>query len=97
MHREDLTVRQDGPAKFYIEVKSDWLLICFTFVTKSPGYLLMSRAYLHLLICISGDMSQRKVKPEIQTKSIQFSPTGKTISYFVIVCLLFCSLIRDNL
>ena len=27
----------DGPAKLDIEVKSDWLLICFNFVTKSPG------------------------------------------------------------
>ena len=25
------------PAKLNIEIKSDWLLICFTFVTKSPG------------------------------------------------------------
>ena len=35
----DLNVRQDGPAKLDIEIKSDWLLICFTFVMKSPGYL----------------------------------------------------------
>ena len=30
-------VKQDRPAKFDIEIKSDWLLICFTFVMKSPG------------------------------------------------------------
>ena len=29
-------MRQDGPAKLDIEIKSDWLLICVTFVTKSP-------------------------------------------------------------
>ena len=38
MKKEDLIVRWDGPAKFDIEIKADWLLICFTFVTKSPGY-----------------------------------------------------------
>ena len=27
----------DGPAKLDIEIKSDWLVVCFTFVTKSPG------------------------------------------------------------
>ena len=37
MQTEDLIMRQDGPAKLDIEIKSDWLLICFTFVTKSPG------------------------------------------------------------
>ena len=25
------------PVKFEIEIKSDWLLICFAFVMKSPG------------------------------------------------------------
>ena len=30
-------MRQDGPAKLVIQIKSDWLLICFSFVTKSPG------------------------------------------------------------
>ena len=30
-------MRLDGLAKLDIEVKSDWLLICFTSVTKSPG------------------------------------------------------------
>ena len=30
-------MRKDGPAKLDIQIKSDWLLICFTFVTKSPG------------------------------------------------------------
>ena len=25
------------PAKLDNEIKCDWLLICFTFVTKSPG------------------------------------------------------------
>ena len=37
IQREDLTVTHDGPAKLNIEVKSDWVLICFTFVMKSPG------------------------------------------------------------
>ena len=37
MYTEDLIVRHDGPAKLDIEIKSDWLLMCFTFVTKSPG------------------------------------------------------------
>ena len=32
-------MRQDGPAKFDIEIKFDWPLICFTFITKSPGVL----------------------------------------------------------
>ena len=32
---EDLIVRYDGPEKLDIEIKSDWLLICFTFVTKN--------------------------------------------------------------
>ena len=27
----------DGLAKFLIHIKSDWLLNCFTFITKSPG------------------------------------------------------------
>ena len=36
MYTEDLIVRQDGPAKLDIEVKSVWLLICVTIVTKSP-------------------------------------------------------------
>ena len=27
-------MRQDGPAKLDIKIKSDWLLICFTFVTN---------------------------------------------------------------
>ena len=39
MQTEDLIVRYDGPAKLDIEIKSDWLLICFTFVTKSSGTL----------------------------------------------------------
>ena len=30
-------MRYDGPAKLDFEIKSDWVLICFTFVTKSPG------------------------------------------------------------
>ena len=30
-------MREEGPAKIDIEVKSDWLLIYFTFVAKSPG------------------------------------------------------------
>ena len=30
-------MRLEGPAKLLIQIKSDWLLICFTFVTKSPG------------------------------------------------------------
>ena len=37
MQTEDLIIRQDGPAKLDIEIKSDWLFICFTFVMKSPG------------------------------------------------------------
>ena len=28
---------RDGPAKFEIDIKSDCLIICFTFATKSPG------------------------------------------------------------
>ena len=28
---------EGGAAKFVIQIKSDWLLICFTFLTKSPG------------------------------------------------------------
>ena len=34
---EDLIVRKDGAEKLHIEIKSDWLLICFIFVMKSPG------------------------------------------------------------
>ena len=30
-------MREDGPAKLNIEIKYDWLLIRFTFITKSPG------------------------------------------------------------
>ena len=30
-------MRQEGPAKLDIQIKSDWLLICLTFVAKSPG------------------------------------------------------------
>ena len=37
MQTEDLIVRTDGPAKLGIETKSDWRLIRFTFVMKSPG------------------------------------------------------------
>ena len=37
---EDLTVRQDGPTKLDIEIKSDLLLFCFIFVTKSLGFFL---------------------------------------------------------
>ena len=40
MSTEDPIVRKDGPAKFHIEIKSDWPLICFTFTTKSPGCVL---------------------------------------------------------
>ena len=36
MQTEYLIVRA---AKLDIEIKSDWLLICFTFVMKSPGNL----------------------------------------------------------
>ena len=39
MYIEDLTVRQEGPAKLDIKIKSDWQLICLTFVAKSPGKL----------------------------------------------------------
>ena len=37
MQTEGLIVRKDGPAKLDIQIKSDWLLICLTFVVKSPG------------------------------------------------------------
>ena len=37
MQTKDLIVRLEGPAKLNIEIKSDWLLICFTLVMKSPG------------------------------------------------------------
>ena len=37
---EDQTVGKDGPAKLDIEIKSDWLLTCFTFVMTSPGWFL---------------------------------------------------------
>ena len=30
-------MRQEGSAKLDIQIKSDWLLICLTFVAKSPG------------------------------------------------------------
>ena len=30
-------MRQEGPAKLEIQIKSDWLFICLTFVAKSPG------------------------------------------------------------
>ena len=36
MWTEDLIMRSDGPAKFDIKIKSDWLLMCFTFVKKLP-------------------------------------------------------------
>ena len=36
-NQDDKVVRQGGLAKLDIEIKSDWLLICFTFVTKSSG------------------------------------------------------------
>ena len=32
-------MRKEGPAKLDIQSKSDWQLICLTFVTKSPGKL----------------------------------------------------------
>ena len=32
---------EDGPAKLLIQIKSDWLLICFILVTKSPGLVLL--------------------------------------------------------
>ena len=32
-------MRKDGPAKFGMEIKSDWLLICFSFVAKLPDML----------------------------------------------------------
>ena len=38
LQTEDLFVRQDGPAKLDMKIKSGWLLICFTFVMKSSGY-----------------------------------------------------------
>ena len=28
-------MREDGPAKLDVQIKSDWLLICFAFVAKS--------------------------------------------------------------
>ena len=31
-------MRQEGPAKLDIQIKSVWLLICLTFVAKSPGF-----------------------------------------------------------
>ena len=37
MQTEDLIVK----GKLDIEIKSDWLLICFTFVMKSPGILVV--------------------------------------------------------
>ena len=39
MQTEYLIVRKDRPAKLDIEIKFDWLLICFTFVMKSPGFM----------------------------------------------------------
>ena len=35
-----MIVRYDGTEKFDIEIKSEWLLICFTVVMKSPGQLI---------------------------------------------------------
>ena len=37
MWTEDLIRSTMGLAKFDIEIRSDWLSICFTFVRKSPG------------------------------------------------------------
>ena len=50
MQTEDLTVRLDGPAKLDIEIKSDWLLACFTFVMKSPGYTLVFSSIVIFLV-----------------------------------------------
>ena len=46
----------DGPAKLNIEMKSDWQLICFTFVMKSPGSVL----------CFSLSTSQKNKSVVIQ-------------------------------
>ena len=46
-------MRKEGPAKVDIQIKSDWLLICLTFVAKSPG---TRRLYgvFHALYAVSG-------------------------------------------
>ena len=36
-------MRQNGQAKLDIKIKSDWLSICFTFVTKSRGLLVAGK------------------------------------------------------
>ena len=48
-------MRLEGPAKFDIDIKSDCLIICFTFATKLPGSLwayiqrgLLTEVKLHL-------------------------------------------------
>ena len=33
-------MRHNGPTKLDIEIKSDWLLFCFIFVTKALGFFL---------------------------------------------------------
>ena len=38
MLTENLNARWDGPAELFIQIKSDWLLICVTFVTKTSGW-----------------------------------------------------------
>ena len=39
-------MRLEEPAKLDIHIKSDWLLICLTFVAKSPGRWLASNLRL---------------------------------------------------
>ena len=37
-------------------------------------------------MCISGDLSTRRIRPEIRVKSIQFSPTGKVANCLSVLC-----------
>ena len=55
-----------GPAKLDIQIKSDWLLICLTFVAESPG------SYLGLILdeklSLQGHINKLNKKLVINTR-----------------------------
>ena len=56
MRTEDLILKLDGAAKLDIEIKSDWLLICFTFVNtclqSDRVFLYFRSAYIAWFYCV---------------------------------------------
>ena len=82
MQTEDLIVREDGPAKLDIEIKSDWLVICFTFVTKSPGTEDWSRLVMQRDKTSSSNVAGRRWKSSIFMLTLSSNDCEAFTSYF---------------